>query len=95
VQVDLLEACTRRGIKVLSVGGAGAKVDPTRLRFVDIAEATIDPLIRAVRQRLRAKHQITKGVAVLLSVEKPRCGLVTTQEQDAAPSMLDYQVRRA
>lgn len=90
-KVSLLAACKRRGIPVLCVGGAGAKADPTRLRFVDIAEASTDPLARAVRHRLRRRHGVTGDLPVLLSTEKPRCGLVTTEEQDQAPSMLDYQ----
>lgn len=77
---------------MLCIGGAGAKADPTKLRFLDIAEATVDPLVRCVRHKLRKTHNITAGIDVLLSVEQPRCGLVTTEEQAAAPSMLDYQV---
>jgi len=50
-QVALLAACKRRGIPVLCVAGAGAKADPTRVRFVDVAESAEDPLARAVRQR--------------------------------------------
>lgn len=93
MQADLIAACKRRGIPVLCVGGAAAKADPTRLRFVDLAEATGDPLIRAVRHRLRTVHGVKAGVQILLSTERPRCGLVTTAEQAAAPSILDYQVR--
>ena len=93
-QADLIAACKSRGIPVLCVGGAAAKADPTRLCFVDLAEASVDPLIRSMRHRLRTVHGVTTGVQVLLSTEKPRCGLVTTEEQAAAPSMLDYQVLR-
>lgn len=50
-QVALLAACKERGIPVLSSAGAGAKVDPTRLRIVDVSESSIDPLARAVRQK--------------------------------------------
>lgn len=91
-QVHLLAACHRRGLPVLSAGGAGAKADPTRLRFCDVAEASLDPLVRAVRHRLRVRHGVRSGVQVLLSTERPRCGLVTTAEQAAAADMRDYQV---
>lgn len=47
----LLAACRRRGLPVLSVAGAGAKADPTRVRIVDVGESVEDPLARAVRQR--------------------------------------------
>lgn len=50
-QVALVAACHRRGLRVLSVAGAGAKADPTRLKFVDVSESSVDPLARALRTR--------------------------------------------
>jgi len=46
--VALLAACVRRGLKVLSATGAGARADPTRIRIADLRESTNDPLSRAV-----------------------------------------------
>jgi tRNA threonylcarbamoyladenosine dehydratase len=89
-KVSLLAACKRRGIPVLAVAGAGAKADPTRVKFVDVAESAVDPLARAVRQRLRRDHNIDGGITVLLSTEKPRCGLVYGGEEGSNPA--DYQV---
>lgn len=48
-QVSLLAACVRKGLKVLSATGAGARADPTRIRVADLRESTNDPLSRAVR----------------------------------------------
>ena len=89
-KVALLAACKRRKIPVLCVAGAGAKADPTRLRIVDIAASSIDPLARAVRYRLRRDYQIDGHIPVLLSNEKPRCGLVYNGEDGV--DMGDYQV---
>lgn len=50
----------------------------------------MDPLARAVRQRLRRDHGIEAGVSVVLSSEKPRCALVPISEVGENP--LDYQV---
>ena len=44
----LLAACVRRGLKVLSATGAGARADPTRIRVADLRESTNDPLSRSV-----------------------------------------------
>ncbi|KAL0284329.1 UNVERIFIED_CONTAM: tRNA threonylcarbamoyladenosine dehydratase [Sesamum angustifolium] len=41
-KVALLAACTRRGLKVLSATGAGARADPTRIRVADLRESTND-----------------------------------------------------
>ncbi|EFN56689.1 hypothetical protein CHLNCDRAFT_21979 [Chlorella variabilis] len=89
-KVALLAACRRRGIPVLCCAGAGAKADPTRLRLVDVSEAAADPLARAVRRRLRGDHGIEEGLPILLSTERPRCGLVYGGGEGSNP--LDYQV---
>lgn len=47
----LLAACVRRGLKVISATGAGARADPTRIRIADIRESTNDPLSRSVRRQ--------------------------------------------
>lgn len=46
----LLAACVRRGLKVLSATGAGARADPTRIRVADLRESINDPLSRSVRE---------------------------------------------
>eukprot|EP00884_Botryococcus_braunii_P014097 jgi/Botrbrau1/22689/Bobra.0132s0030.1 len=89
-KVALLALCKKRSIPVLCVAGAGAKADPTRLRIADISESVVDPLARAVRQRLKREHGITSGVPVVLSTEKPCCHLVPIEEVGQNP--LDFQI---
>ncbi|EFJ40312.1 hypothetical protein VOLCADRAFT_84545 [Volvox carteri f. nagariensis] len=90
-KVALVAACQRRGLRVLSVAGAGAKADPTRLKFVDISESSVDPLARALRTRLRKQHGVFGGIPVLLSTEKPRCKLVSLADMETG-NPLDYQI---
>lgn len=52
----LLAGCRSRGIPVIACGGAGGRTDPTRLRWVDLAEATQDRLLSAVRKQLRRDY---------------------------------------
>ncbi len=68
------------------LGCAGSRADPTRLRIADIAECSSDKLSRSVRYRLRREHNITRGIQVVLSLEKPRVKLLQIDN----PS--DYQV---
>lgn len=89
-KVALLAACHHRKIPVLCVAGAGAKADPTRLKILDVSESVIDPLARSVRHRLRRDYDITSNIPVLLSTEKPRCGLTFCGQQGTDP--LDYQI---
>ncbi|GLJ11948.1 hypothetical protein SUGI_0180760 [Cryptomeria japonica] len=75
-KVSLLAACVRRGLKVLSATGAGARADPTRIRIADLSESSTDPLSRAVRHRLRREHGIDGGISVVFSLEKPKVKLL-------------------
>ncbi|XAR73570.1 hypothetical protein NMG60_11007581 [Bertholletia excelsa] len=93
MQVALLAACVRRGLKVLSATGAGARADPTRIRLADIRESTNDPLSRAVRHRLRKDYGIESGIPVVFSLEKPKAKLLPFKGlngEEENPS--DYQV---
>ncbi|HPT84058.1 MAG: tRNA threonylcarbamoyladenosine dehydratase [Firmicutes bacterium] len=68
-KVDLIEACRKGGVPIISSLGAGNKVDPTRLRITDISQTHTCALARAVRGALR-KRGIERGVTVVFSDEK-------------------------
>lgn len=51
----LIAACRSRNIPVIVCGGAGGRLDPTRLRFADLAQVTHDRLLGEVRRRLRRR----------------------------------------
>ncbi|KAL0430472.1 UNVERIFIED_CONTAM: tRNA threonylcarbamoyladenosine dehydratase [Sesamum radiatum] len=92
-KVALLAACARRGLKVLSATGAGARADPTRIRVADLRESTNDPLSRAVRHRLRKDYGIEGGIPVVFSLEKPKAKLLPFKGpsgEEENPS--DYQI---
>uniref|UniRef100_A0A3Q7HF42 THIF-type NAD/FAD binding fold domain-containing protein n=1 Tax=Solanum lycopersicum TaxID=4081 RepID=A0A3Q7HF42_SOLLC len=92
-KVALLAACVRRGLKVLSATGAGARADPTRIRVADLRESTNDPLSRSVRHRLRKDHGIDGGIPVVFSLEKPKAKLLPFKGpsgEEENPS--DYQI---
>ena len=52
-QVLLLSCCLLRQLPVLSSMGAGARLDPTRIRIADISDSSVDPLSRSVSRGLR------------------------------------------
>ncbi|XP_060672862.1 tRNA threonylcarbamoyladenosine dehydratase [Ziziphus jujuba] len=92
-KVALLAACVRRGLKVLSATGAGARADPTRIRVADLRESTNDPLSRSVRHRLRRDYGIDGGIPVVFSLEKPKAKLLPFKGpsgEEENPS--DYQI---
>ncbi|XP_072149217.1 tRNA threonylcarbamoyladenosine dehydratase isoform X2 [Setaria viridis] len=91
-KVALLAACVRRGLKVLSAMGAGARADPTRIRVADLRESSNDPLSRSVRYRLKKEHGIEGGIPVVFSLEKPKAKLLPFQASKEEETPSDYQI---
>ena len=60
-KVLLIAECTGRGQPVLTVGSAGGRRDPTRIRVSDFGGAHGDELLRQVRKKLRRDHGFAKG----------------------------------
>ena len=51
----LIAMCRRRRIPVITVGGAGGRVDPTAVQVNDLSRSYDDPLLAQVRKKLRQK----------------------------------------
>ena len=72
-KLHLLTTCLKAQIPIVSVAGAGAKIDPTMIRVADLSETRIDPLARVVRKELsRRGFETTKhvGLPVVYSEEQ-------------------------
>jgi tRNA A37 threonylcarbamoyladenosine dehydratase len=72
-KLHLLSTCLKKGIPVVSVAGASAKMDPTMIQVADLSKTRIDPLARVVRKELsRRGIDTTKhvGLPVVFSEEK-------------------------
>lgn len=57
----LLNQCRQQNLKVITSGGASAKMDPTRIRITDLAKTHLDPLSHTVRKILRQEYAFPKG----------------------------------
>lgn len=72
----LLDNCRARSIQAVVVGGAGGRVDPTRIRISDISMSRGDRLLAMVRKRLRQKRGFPRsghwGVPCVYSDEPRR-----------------------
>lgn len=90
-KVDLLAFCHRRGLKVISSGGAACKSDPTRINIGDISKTEEDRLSKQVRVRL-TKRGILTNIPVVFSAEKPdprKAQLLPLQEDEVAKGDVD------
>ncbi len=53
--------CRAQHIALLTIGGAGGQIDPTRIAIRDLSKTEQEPLLAKVRKRLRAQHGFPRG----------------------------------
>ena len=70
-KVALIKKCIEKNIPFISSMGSGAKLDPSKVSITDISKTQYCTLAKVMRQRLK-KEGITKGVAVVSSIEEPK-----------------------
>jgi tRNA A37 threonylcarbamoyladenosine dehydratase len=95
----LLSECVKRGLRVVTVGGAGGLSDPTRVRVADLTRAENDALLFWVRKRLRQKFGFPRenrsawGIPAVYSPESPRYphadGSVCSEPEEGSNLRLD------
>lgn len=77
-KVAMIACAKRRSLPLITAGGAGGQIDPTRIRIADLAFTIQDPLLSKVRSRLRKEHAFSReakkkfGVPAVFSTEPLR-----------------------
>lgn len=69
-KINFIRMAYNQQIPLVSSMGAGAKLDPTRLKVVDISQTYNCPFAQQIRKELK-KFGIYKGVKAVFSPEKP------------------------
>lgn len=69
-KITFIKTAYEHQLKLVSSMGAGAKLDPTQLRVVDISKTYNCPFAQQVRKTLK-QHNISKGIKVVFSPEAP------------------------
>jgi tRNA A37 threonylcarbamoyladenosine dehydratase len=57
----LIAYCRAQGIRLVTIGGAGGQIDPTKIEIRDLCRTEQEPLLAKVRKRLRALHGFPRG----------------------------------
>lgn len=57
----LIAYCRAKGIRLITIGGAGGQTDPTRIEIRDLSRTEQEPLLAKVRKRLRAQYAFPRG----------------------------------
>jgi tRNA A37 threonylcarbamoyladenosine dehydratase len=69
-KLTVISECIKRKQPLVSSMGAGAKLDPTQIRIVDISKTYNCPFAQYIRKRLK-EYGIRKGLKVAFSAELP------------------------
>ena len=65
----LIAFCRERRIPLVTVGGAGGQMDPTRVQVRDLSRTEQEPLLARVRKMLRQKYGFPRSVKQKFHVE--------------------------
>jgi len=57
----LIAYCRTHKLRLVTIGGAGGQIDPTRIAVRDLCRTEQEPLLAKVRKRLRAEHGFPRG----------------------------------
>ncbi len=62
VKANLIAHCKRNKISVITIGGAGGQIDPTKIQITDLAKTYQDPLLAKVKNQLRRDYNFPRNV---------------------------------
>lgn len=65
----LLAYCRRFKIPIVTTGGAGGQIDPTRIEVADLAKTIQDPLAAKLRERLKNDFNVVKNSKGKLGID--------------------------
>lgn len=65
----IIAACKKQKIALITVGGAGGQIDPTKILVADLAKSFNDPLLAQVKTRLRRDYRFPKGEKSKFGIE--------------------------
>lgn len=77
-KANIIYCCKRNKIPIITTGGAGGLIDPTKIQMSDLSSTWNDPLAAKVRSELRCQHGFTRnkrysfGVPCVYSIEQQR-----------------------
>ncbi|MEM1223542.1 MAG: tRNA threonylcarbamoyladenosine dehydratase [Verrucomicrobiota bacterium] len=95
---ELIDAARKRGISLITCGGAGGRIDPARLRIDDLARSINDPLLLQVRKRLRKEYGFPRlkrqkfKVDCVFSDELPRFPMEDGSVSEERSAGADYRL---
>jgi tRNA threonylcarbamoyladenosine dehydratase len=65
----LIAYCRSNSIPLITIGGAGGQIDPTKIEVCDLSRTEQEPLLAKVRKRLRQEYGFPRGIKNKFGIE--------------------------
>lgn len=94
-KMALMNYCRRNKRKIITVGGAGGQIDPTRIAVSDLSTTEQDPLLAKLRRELRTHYGFPRvgkgkfGIEAVYSDEPVKFPVVCATDGQPGPIKLD------
>ena len=62
IKAELIHYCRSNKIKILTIGGAGGRINPALIKISDLARAEGDALLAKIRKQLRTQHDFPRNI---------------------------------
>lgn len=62
IKASLIDFCKSQQINILTVGGTGGRIDPTKIQLNDLSRSEGDALLSKIRKQLRTQHNFPRDL---------------------------------
>lgn len=69
VKSAVIAHCKRNKLPLITIGGAGGQVDPSKIAIADLSQTYQDPLLSKVRNQLRREYSFSRNVKRKFSID--------------------------
>ena len=81
IKVRLIAHCKRNKLPIITIGGAGGQVDPSKIALCDLSKTYQDPLLAKVKNQLRREYNFPRADIAKASKRKFSIDAVYSTEQ--------------
>lgn len=69
VKTAIIGHCKRNKLPIITIGGAGGQIDPSKIAICDLSQTYQDPLLAKVRNQLRRDYNFPRNVKRKFSID--------------------------
>ncbi len=69
VKSAIIAHCKRNKLPIITIGGAGGQIDPSKISTADLSQTYQDPLLAKVRNQLRREYNFSRNVKRKFSID--------------------------